>query len=233
MNNQKEYKEYLAKKKSMPKVNYYQKSLDIIHDLQAKHERPKLLLHACCAVCAGWPLEFLHETFDVTVFYNNSNIWPQEEFERRRDELLRLIHEIYGEDIPVIIPSYDNVSYTKELEPMKDDPEGWQRCFYCYEKRMNEAFQYAKENGFDYVTTVMSISRQKDSQKLNEIGERLEKKYPGVKYLYSDFKKKGGQVRRDEIVKEYDLYAQDYCGCIYSYQERKNNGNLCELVKRK
>ncbi len=104
---------------------------------------------------------------------------------------------------------------------MKDDPEGWERCFFCYRKRMEEACLYALEHHYDYFTTVMTISRQKDSQKLNEIGLELQKKYPSVRYFCSDFKKKGGQVRRDEIVKELDLYHQDYCGCIYSYMQRK------------
>ena len=165
-------------------------------------------------------------SFSLTLYYNNSNIYPKEEYERRKNELIRFVHEVYGESVSMVFPAYDNVSYTKELEPMKDDPEGWERCFYCYEKRMEEAYRYATEHDYDYMTTVMSISRQKDSQKLNEIGEKLSKKYPKVKYFYSDFKKKGGQIRRDEIVKEYDLYHQDYCGCIYSYQERqKKIGN--------
>ena len=121
----------------------------------------------------------------------------------------------------MIFPPYDNLSYTKKLEPLKDEPEGYLRCFYCYALRMREAYEYANDNHFDYFTTVMTISRQKDSLKLNEIGHSLEKKFPSVKYFYSDFKKSGGQVRRDEIVHEYNLYSQDYCGCIYSYKERK------------
>ena len=224
--NKEAYLAYLEKRKHGPKVNYYQKAIDEIQALEEAQQKPKLLLHVCCAVCAGWPLEFLKDHFSLTLYYNNSNIYPKEVYERRKKELICFVLEVYGVSVSMVFPAYDNVSYTKELEPMKDDPEGWERCFYCYEKRMEEAYRYATEHDYDYMTTVMSISRQKDSQKLNEIGEKLSKKYPKVKYFYSDFKKKGGQIRRDEIVKEYDLYHQDYCGCIYSYQERqKKIGN--------
>jgi predicted adenine nucleotide alpha hydrolase (AANH) superfamily ATPase len=220
--NKEAYAAYLRGRKSSDKINYYLESQKEIRKIREEYKdrKPKLLLHACCAPCAGWPLEFLHDIFDVTIYYNNSNIWPEKEYVRRRDELLRLIHEAWHDEISVIIPAYDNETYTAALEPMKDDPEGWTRCFFCYAKRMEEAFVYAEENGFDYFTTVMTISRQKDSQKLNEIGKKLAQKHPSVAYFCSDFKKKGGQVRRDEIVEEYDLYHQDYCGCIYSYQSR-------------
>ena len=212
----------LARKKSN-KPNYYLMSIKEIEEIKKAYptSKPKLLLHACCAVCAGWPLEFLSSIFNITIYYNNSNIYPEEEYIRRKDELIRLVHEIYGESISMIFPPYDNINYTKKLEPLKDEPEGWLRCFRCYELRMFGAYNYADENGYDYFTTVMTISRQKDSQKLNEIGKSLSTLHPNVKYFYSDFKKNGGQVRRDELVHEYNLYAQDYCGCVYSYNERK------------
>ncbi|MBR2810879.1 MAG: epoxyqueuosine reductase QueH [Solobacterium sp.] len=219
------YRQYLLNRKKDRK-DYYGESVKAKEQIRRSGMRPKLLLHACCGPCAGFPLEFLSDVFDVTIYYNNSNIYPQSEFERRRDELIRLTHTIYGDAVEVIVPPYDNISYTAELAPMKDDPEGWTRCFFCYEKRMREGFRYAEENGFPFFTTVMTISRQKDSRKLNEIGLRIAEEYPSVTYFVSDFKKKGGQVRRDEIVREYGLYAQDYCGCVYSYveaQKRKQN----------
>lgn len=218
-----EYYAYKLKRKQENKPNYYLISLKEIEEIKKAYptHKPKLLLHVCCAVCAGWPLEFLSKIFDITIYYNNSNIYPESEYTRRKEELIRLVHEIYGEDIKMIFPLYDNIAYTKKLEPYKDEPEGWLRCFLCYELRMSEAYNYAEQNHFDYFTTVMTISRQKDSQKLNEIGHSLELKHPSVKYFYSDFKKSGGQVRRDEIVHEYHLYSQDYCGCVYSYQTRK------------
>ena len=188
-----EFYAYKLRRKQENKPNYYLQSLKEIEEIKKTYtdRKPKLLLHTCCAVCAGWPLEFLSSVFDITIYYNNSNIYPLSEYNRRKDELIRLVHEIYGEEIQMIFPPYDNASYTKKLEPLKDEPEGYLRCFYCYALRMREAYEYANDNHFDYFTTVMTISRQKDSLKLNE------------------------------IVHEYNLYSQDYCGCIYSYNERK------------
>ena len=231
MNNEEkeEYLAYLKSRKSSAKTNYYLVSKKEIEEIRKefKDRKPRILLHACCAVCASWPLEMLAEIFDITVYYNNSNIWPASEYERRRDELIRFISET-NKEIKLIVPDYDNDSYTKMLEPRKDDPEGWKRCFFCYAYRMDEAYSYAAANGFDYFTTVMSISRQKDSQKMNEIGKQLSAKYPSVRYFYSDFKKGGGQTRQKELVDEHHLYRQDYCGCIYSYESRhpENNKDL-------
>jgi len=220
--NKEAYIAYLQSRKASNKTNYYLYSLQEIDRIRKDFDhKPKILLHACCGPCAGWPLEFLHDIFDITIIFNNSNIYPEKEYTRRLEELKKLLTLKGYDDIQLIVTPYDNVSYTKELEPMKDDPEGWERCFFCYRKRMEEAYRYAVENHFDYFTTVMTISRQKDSRKLNEIGLDLQKKYPSVRYFCSDFKKKGGQVRRDEIVRELDLYNQDYCGCIYSYMQRK------------
>lgn len=217
-----EYRQYLQSRKSSHKTNYYQLSLKELEEIRASGKKPKLLMHACCGPCAGWPLEFLHDTFAITLMYNNANIYPKAEFERRRDELLRLLPEMGYEDVNVILTPYDNAAYTRDvLSKRRDDPEGWKRCFHCYEVRMEEGFRYASEHGYDYFTTVMTISRQKDSQVLNAIGQKLAAKYPSVRYFYSDFKKAGGQNRRDAIVKEYDLYHQDYCGCVYSYMERQ------------
>ena len=204
-------------------TNYYLESLKEIREIQAKYSdrKPKLLLHACCAVCASWPLEFLSSIFDITIYFNNSNIYPEEEYSRRLSELQRYLSEVYpDQSIHLVVTPYDNQAYTEKLKPMKDDPEGFGRCFYCYALRMNQAYAYASEQHFDYFTTVMSISRQKDSQKMNEIGKSLAKKYPDVSYFYSDFKKANGQKRKDELTEAHHLYRQDYCGCIYSFETR-------------
>ncbi|MCH4266553.1 MAG: epoxyqueuosine reductase QueH [Solobacterium sp.] len=204
-------------------TNYYLESLEEIKEIQARFQdrRPKLLLHACCAVCASWPLEFLTSVFDVTVYFNNSNIWPQAEYDRRLEELKRYLSEVYPDDsVKLIVTAYDNAGYMEKLAPMKEDPEGFGRCFFCYATRMNEAYQYAESHGFDYFTTVMSISRQKDSQKMNEIGRSLSRRYPETAYFYSDFKKAKGQDRKEALSNEHHLYRQDYCGCIYSYEGR-------------
>lgn len=216
------YKAYLASRKSSNKTNYYKMSLEEIEKIKATGHKPTLLLHSCCGPCSAWPIEFLHQAFNITILYNNSNIWPEAEFNHRKDEMIRLIPALGYNDIDVVVPPYDNVTYTKEiLSPRASDPEGWLRCFTCYETRMEEGFQYAESHNIEWFTTVMTISRQKDSQILNQIGEKLAAKHPTVKYFFSDFKKAGGQNRRDELVKELDLYHQEYCGCVYSYQERK------------
>ncbi len=222
MTSKEEFLEYLKQRKSCPKTNYYLESLKEAEKIKKESagRRPKLLLHACCAVCASFPIEFLTDIFDVTIYYNNSNIWPKAEYDRRLSELKRYIEES-GSRIGLIVTDYDNENYMKKLEPYRDDPEGFRRCFLCYTLRMDEAYQYAEEHGFDYFTTVMSISRQKDSQKMNEIGRSLSRKYPSVRYFYSDFKKGGGQVRQHELVEQYCLYRQDYCGCEYSWLERQ------------
>lgn len=215
------------------KINYYKKSIEILENIRDFTDKPKLLLHACCGPCSTYPLTFLCPHFDVTIYFNNSNIYPFEEYKRRLDELKRFLEEFkkdYGYEVKLVVTKYDNDGYNVDLEPYKDIPEGLKRCFICYEKRMDDAYKYANDNGFDYFTTVMTISRQKNSQKLNEIGEKLSHKYPNVKYFYSDFKKnKGIDIGREMRIK-YNLYQQLYCGCKYTYekglkkeQERESN----------
>ncbi len=203
------------------KVNY-QRICDRILENLPQNPKPKLLLHVCCGPCACYPLTFLAKHFELTIYYGNSNIYPAEEYDHRLSELKKLLSYLkrdHGYDIVLIVPPYDNLSYMKHLEPLKDEPEGGERCFLCYALRMEEAYRYAAEHGFDYFTTVMTVSRQKNSQKLNEIGASLSKKYPSVAYLFSDFKKQKGLEIGTAIRKQYDLYNQDYCGCEYSYAE--------------
>jgi predicted adenine nucleotide alpha hydrolase (AANH) superfamily ATPase len=172
-------------------VNYYQKSLRILEDLP-QGRKPKLLLHACCGPCSCFPLTFLCPHFEVTIFFNNSNIYPASEYERRLEELEKFLGYFkrdYGYDVSLIITNYDNDAYNQDLEPLATVPEGGARCFLCYRKRMSQAYDYAEHNGYDYFTTVMTISRQKDSQILNKIGAELEAKHRQTKYFYSDFKR--------------------------------------------
>lgn len=219
------YIEYLKNRKSSNKTNYYIASLKEMDQIKkSTQEKPKLLLHACCIVCACWPLEFLHEVFDVTIMYNNSNIWPASEYDMRLADMKRYLQERWHDEIKLVIEPYDYDAYDKKLlAQRKDDPEGWLRCFSCYTERMNEAFRYADENGYDYFTTVMTFSRQKDSQKLNEIGRSLQQKYKHTKYFYSDFKKGNGQQHSTEISDAYCLYRQDYCGCKYSFDSKNQH----------
>lgn len=204
------------------RVNYYNKSLEIIKNIGDLPQKPKLLLHACCGPCSCFPLTFLCPIFDVTIYFNNSNIYPESEYNRRLEELKKLLEYYkrdYGFDVKIIETKYDNDSFNVDLEPHKDLPEGQERCFICFEKRMDDAFKYADEHGFDYFTTVMTISRQKNSQKLNEIGEKLSSKYKNTKYFYSDFKKKDGALLGIQLKNKYDLYQQLYCGCKYTYEK--------------
>ena len=204
------------------KVNYYQKSLQILDEIKDLPHKPRLLLHACCGPCSTFPLTFLCEHFDVTILFNNSNIYPSDEYYRRLDELKKFLgyfKKDYGYEVKLVERKYDNDTYNLDLEPYKDQPEGLTRCFICYEKRMSDAYQYAEDNKFDFFTTVMTISRQKNSQKLNEIGEKLSNEHPSVRYFFSDFKKNRGIDIAREMRIHYGLYQQLYCGCKYTYEK--------------
>lgn len=205
------------------KTFYYDLSIDEIEEIKKSGKRPILGIHICCAPCACFPLEFLTPYFQVKLLYANSNIYPREEYDRRLSELkryLKIFNEEHHQDVELIEFIYDNDEYNKSLAPYALEKEGGKRCLICYEKRMDLTYRYADEHGYDYFTTVMTISRQKDSFILNDIGEKLSKKNK-TKYFYSDFKKHQGIDRATELRKEYNLYNQLYCGCVYSYLERK------------
>ena len=208
---------------NIKKTVYYDWSIQELEKIKSLKIRPTILIHGCCAPCSSFPLEFLSPYMDITIYHNNSNVYPIQEYEIRRDELIRYVemfNEKYQTNVKLIIPPYDEENYHKFLEPMKDLREGGKRCHMCYRIRMNEAYAYANEHHFDYFCTVMTISRQKPSKLLNSIGEELSKKYPNTKYFYSDFKKHHGILRRNEIQKEYNLYEQRHCGCRYSLKNK-------------
>ncbi len=205
-------------------INYYKVSLKELEAIDQSKGKPKLLLHACCGPCSCFPLTFLCPHFDVTIYYGNSNIYPAEEFYRRRGELeslLKYLEKDYGFHVELIMPEYEHEKYMEDLRPYGNEPERGKRCLLCYEKRMEEAYQYAEDHGFDYFTTVMTISRQKDSPTMNRIGEELQKKHPTVRYFYSDFKKNDGILKGAEMRRHYGLYNQTYCGCEYSLASRQ------------
>ena len=196
----------------------YQKYLEIeLKNLVKKQERPKLLLHACCGPCFTIPYEILRDYFDITIIYNNSNIYPKEEHDRRLNELKKYLSDL-GVKLEIIETKYDNDSYNLDLEPRKDDKEGHERCRICFRKRLKEGFEYASSHHFDYFGTVMTISRYKNAQDINKIGESLQHDYPTVKWLYADFKKNNGYENSLLIIKEHEMYLQEYCGCKYSYK---------------
>ena len=199
------------------KVNY-QKILDkFIKDLN--YEVPKLLVHSCCAPCSSYVLEYLNKYFNITVLYYNPNIYPFEEYEYRKNEQKRLISEMKFENpVSFIDCDYDNNSFNKAVKGLEIEPEGGKRCEKCFELRLNKTAEVAKENGFDYFVTTLSISPLKNAETLNRIGKEAGEKY-GVKYLLSDFKKNNGYKRSIELSREYSLYRQNFCGCVYSKQK--------------
>ena len=201
------------------KINYNKEFEKEIHNLQGFLVKPKLLLHVCCGPCFTYPYELIKEYFDITIIYNNSNIYPEEEYNRRLNELKEYLKAISA-DIKVIEFPYDNLTYNKDLEPYAEQREGMDRCRICFRKRLGQAVDYAEEHNFDYVGTVMSISRFKNSQDLNKIGLELsiDKK---VKWLPADFKKNDGYQKSLEIVKAYHMYFQHYCGCKFSIRQNK------------
>ena len=198
------------------KINY-QKILDKkIEEIQLKNEFPKLLLHSCCAPCSSYVIEYLSKYFDITVLYYNPNIYPEEEYEKRKAEEIRLINEKKWENsVKFMDCDYDNYLFEKAVENLKNEPEGGKRCHVCFNLRLEKTACLAKENNFDYFTTTLTISPLKDEQYINNAGNQTGKKY-GVEYLFSDFKKKNGYKRSIELSKEFNLYRQNFCGCIYS-----------------
>ena len=211
----------------MEKINYQKYFENIIKNLQNSGKKPKLLLHACCGPCFTFPYELVKDYFEITIIYNNSNIYPEEEYYRRKNELKKYLKDIDA-NIEVIELPYDNETYNLDLEPLKDEPEGGARCYRCYEKRLSYGYKYASEHGFDYYGSVMSISRYKNAQYINQIGEKLQEQYPNVKWLYADFKKNDGYQKSLQIVRKHEMYFQEYCGCKYSYAKwvnKKRGGN--------
>lgn len=201
-------------------VNYHKLSLQEIEKIKALDTKPKLLLHACCGPCACYPIDWLHDLFDVTIYYENSNIYPAQEYHRRKDELIEHVLPHYP-NVKLIVPDYDNSSFTQELSIYKDEPERGKRCWLCYQLRLEKTLEYASNHGFDYVCTTLTISRMKDSQVINQIARLASSKYPTIKYFYSDFKKNKGLEVGNALAREYNCYRQDYCGCVYSYVEKE------------
>lgn len=198
----------------------YQKQLDQL--LENLEETPSLLLHSCCAPCSSYVLEYLSNYFKITIFYYNPNITDKKEYEKRVTELKRLLKELKGKnEIHFIEGAYEPDRFFEMAKGLEEEKEGGSRCIKCYYMRLEEAAKEAKKRKFDYFTTTLSVSPYKKAEKLNEIGKILSDQYK-VNYLYSDFKKKNGYKRSIELSKEYHLYRQDYCGCIYSKQERMN-----------
>lgn len=208
--------------------------MKINYDLKLQEElkkigntRPTLLLHVCCGPCSSNVIKELCEHFQITIYYSNSNIYPQEEYQRRYLELLRFIQQFnidYHQNIQVIEDPYNHSEWISHLYPLKEFPEGSVRCRLCYSLRMRRTFDYAKINHYDYWTTVLSVSPHKNSQWINEIGGAWTS--DKTKFLYADFKKNNGYLKSTQMTKEYHMYRQNYCGCMFSYEEMLKRESL-------
>ncbi len=183
---------------------------------------PSLLLHSCCAPCSSYCIEYLSQYFQITIFFYNPNISPQEEYERRVVEQKRLIMEMDTKyPVQFLEGKYNPSEFYEVAKEYAKAPEGGERCSQCYQLRLRETASLARSLHFDYFTTTLSISPMKKSQKLNEIGDEVGEIYQ-VSYLNSDFKKRNGYKRSVELSKQHDLYRQDFCGCVYSRQLKKS-----------
>ncbi|WP_084051881.1 epoxyqueuosine reductase QueH [Desulfonispora thiosulfatigenes] len=200
------------------KKNYHKIMLTEINEMSKQNKRPKLLLHSCCAPCSSYVLEFLSEHFEIEVFFFNPNIYPEEEYLKRLEEQIRLIGEM-GLNYKVVDTDHQSNLFYEAVKGYEHLGEGTERCFQCFNLRLDKTAQYAKEKGFDYFTTTLTISPLKNTHKINEIGVELGEKY-NVKFLHSDFKKNNGYKSSVDMSKKYNLYRQDYCGCVFSQQEK-------------
>ena len=199
-----------------PKINW-QKALDA--EIAALDGRaPKLLLHVCCAPCSSYVLEYLSEYYEITVFYYNPNISPESEYQKRVDEVRRLISEITPKHpVSFLEGKYDPERWRDAVKGLEKEKEGGARCTECFRLRLSRTADAAEELHFDYFTTTLTVSPHKDAERINRIGIELGEKY-GVRWLPSDFKKRNGYLRSIQLAKEFELYRQDWCGCGYSHQ---------------
>lgn len=212
----------------MEEINYYQEFVKEYKEIRKKEEdKPKLLLHVCCAACLAYPLVFLSSLFDITIYYSNSNIYPKEEYEKRSYYVKKYVNDMLpnlNKKIDIIEDNYNYEEFKKDLEVYANEKEGQNRCKICISKRLSNLFEYAKNNNFKYVMTIMSISRNKDASYINKTGKLLENKYKkegyNITYIYQDFKKNNGQEIGIKIAKQYNIYRQDYCGCEFSLRNK-------------
>lgn len=207
------------------KINYQAEMDKLLLRLEQEGKVPSLLLHSCCGPCSSYVLEYLSEYFAITVFYYNPNIYPEREYWFRVDEQDRLIKKLSPRyPIHLVSGQYESERFYAAVRGLKQEREGGDRCQACYRLRLTEAAILAKENNFDFFTTTLTISPHKNSQQLNEIGAEIAAKY-GAVYLPSDFKKRGGYQRSVELSKQFDMYRQDYCGCVFSMKEMESKRN--------
>lgn len=206
----------------MNKINYQEKLDQILEGFDGR--KPTLLLHSCCAPCSSYVLEYLSQYFHITIDYYNPNIDSKEEYEKRVKEQKRLVKEM-NLNIEVFDGGYHPEIFYKTVRGYEKEPEGGKRCYRCYGLRLRQAAKLAAQNHFDYFTTTLTISPLKNAAWLNELGQKAGEE-EGVTFLPSDFKKKGGYQRSIQLSKEYDLYRQNFCGCIFSKKESEEKRGI-------
>jgi len=198
----------------------YDKLLDkIIENIKENKQIPNLLLHSCCAPCSSYVISYLTNYFNITILYYNPNISPIKEYKKRKEEQIKLIKALPKKNkVNIIDCDYDNNIYEEKIKGLEKEPERGARCTVCFNLRLEKTAKTAKENNFDYFGTTLTVSPYKNCDLLNKIGYNLENKY-NIKWLPSDFKKKDGYKKSIELSHKYNLYRQDYCGCIYSKKD--------------
>ena len=204
-------------------INYHKLCLEEL----SKLDKPrKILLHSCCAPCSSYVITFLSNYLDITILYYNPNIAPKEEYEKRKQEQIKLIKKLKTKNkLDYLDCDYDNVLYNQSIIGYESFPEGGSRCHICFNLRLDKTAKLAKEHKYDYFGSTLTVSPHKNSKIINEIGEKISQKYQ-IKWLYSDFKKNEGFKQSIELSKKYELYRQDYCGCIYSKKTKEKQEQL-------
>lgn len=201
------------------KENYQRRLEQELEAIRKSGRTPRLLLHACCAPCSSYVLEYLSAYFDITLFYYNPNIAPESEYRRREEEARRLVAAMPLPHPAAFLPGgYEPALFTKAAQGLEDLPEGGERCTRCYRIRLEATARQAVKGGYDYFTTTLSVSPYKNADKLNALGQEIAEK-AGIPYLVSDFKKRDGYKRSCALSADYGLYRQNYCGCVYSQRE--------------
>ncbi|TEA27505.1 epoxyqueuosine reductase QueH [Candidatus Schmidhempelia bombi] len=204
------------------KINYDAVLQQVIKNWQTLPQKPKLLIHSCCAPCSTYVLEYLAQYAEITIYFANSNIHPRVEYEYRsqvQQKFIRDFNQKTGYQVQFLEAPYQPAEFIKNVEHLRDEPEGGARCHICYKMRLDLAAIKAQELGFDYFASALTLSPKKNSKKINELGMDMQELF-AVKYLPSDFKKNNGYKRSVEICKEYDVYRQCYCGCIFAAKEQ-------------
>ena len=213
--------------------NYDKLLENIILKHKEQGEVPRVILHSCCAPCSSYVIEYLSRYFYLTVFYYNPNISPREEYDKRKNEQVRFIKEMNTKyNVDIIDCDYDNDLYEERIKGLENEPERGRRCDVCFKLRLEKTAYRAKELGYNYFATTLTVSPYKNAYLINEIGLDIGDKL-GVKYLVSDFKKKNGYKRSIELSKEYNLYRQNYCGCKYSIEFYEKYLKDKELINTK